>query len=71
MKCGWRRSQALAVTILKRHERSFAAAGPQGDGLARLLPRMRGWVEECSGARNAATRPGPVEIAKDETLLGK
>jgi hypothetical protein len=69
MKCGWRRSQALTVTILKRNERSFAAAGRKAR--ARLLRRVRGWVEERSGARNAATRPGPVEIAGDETLLGK
>jgi hypothetical protein len=71
MRCGWRRSGALTVTVLKRHERSFAAAGPQRDRRARLQRRFRRYVEECSGARNAATRPGPVEIAKDEIPLGK
>jgi hypothetical protein len=66
MKCGWRRSQALTVTILKRHERSFAAARQQGDRRARLRRRVHGYVEGCLGARNVATRPGPVEIAQDE-----
>jgi hypothetical protein len=52
MNSGRRRSQALTVTILKRHERSFAAA-------------------ERSGARSAATRPGPIEIAQDQIAPGK
>jgi hypothetical protein len=71
MKCGWRRSGALTVTFLKRHERSFAAAGRQGDRRAALRRRVRGCTKERPGARNAATRPGPIEIAEGEVLQGK
>jgi hypothetical protein len=31
MKFGRRRWQPLTVTLLKRHERNFAAAGPRSD----------------------------------------
>jgi hypothetical protein len=76
MNLGRRRSQALAVTILKRHERRFAAVGLQGDRRACRRRLVRGYKEECPGARNAATRPGPIGIAqdgiaKDEIAEGK
>jgi hypothetical protein len=65
MNLGRRRSQALTVTILKRHERSFAAAGPQPDRRACRRRQVRGYAEERPGARSAATRPRPIEIAQD------
>jgi endonuclease YncB( thermonuclease family) len=66
MNFGRRWSQALTVTILKRHERSFAAAGLQPDRLANLRLRVRGYIEERSGPRIEATRPEQIEIAKGE-----
>jgi endonuclease YncB( thermonuclease family) len=71
MNFGRRWSQALTVTILKRHERSFAAAGLQPDRLANLRLRVRGYIEERSGPRIEATRPEQIEIAQGELEKGK
>jgi endonuclease YncB( thermonuclease family) len=71
MNFGRRWSQALTVTILKRHERSFAAAGLQPDRLANLRLRVRGFIEERSGPRIEATRPEQIEIAQGEIEKGK
>jgi endonuclease YncB( thermonuclease family) len=71
MNFGRRWSQALTVTILKRHERSFAAAGLQPDRLANLRLRVRGYIEERSGPRIEATRPEQIEIAQGEPERGK
>jgi endonuclease YncB( thermonuclease family) len=71
MNFGRRWSQALTVTILKRHERSFAAAGLQPDRLANLRLRVRGFIEERSGPRIEATRPEQIEIAQGENEKGK
>jgi hypothetical protein len=64
MNFGRRRSQRLTVTILKRNERSFAAAGLQTDRLANPQLRVRGFIEERSGSRIEATRPEQIEIAQ-------
>jgi endonuclease YncB( thermonuclease family) len=56
-------SQALTVTILKRNERMFAAAGMEPKGLENRRVRVRGWVEERNGPRIEATRPEQIEIA--------
>ena len=64
MNFGRRWSQALTVTILKRHERSFAAAGLQPDRLWNLRLRVRGYIEERSGPRIEVTRPEQIEIAE-------
>jgi hypothetical protein len=64
MDFGGRRSQAPAVTILKRQECSLAAAGLRADRLANLGLRVRGYVEERSGSRIEATRPEEIEIAE-------
>jgi endonuclease YncB( thermonuclease family) len=66
MNFGRRWSQALTVTILKRQERSFAAAGLQPDRLANLRLRVRGYIEERSGPRIEATRPEQIEIAESK-----
>ena len=64
MNFGRRWSQALTVTILKRHERSFAAAGLPPDRLGKPQLWVRGYVEERSGPRIEATRPEQIEIAQ-------
>ncbi|MGZ3293137.1 MAG: thermonuclease family protein [Xanthobacteraceae bacterium] len=57
-------SQALTVTILKRNERIFAAAGIEPKKLENRRVRVRGWVEERNGPRIEATRPEQIEIAE-------
>jgi hypothetical protein len=64
MNFGRRWSQALTVTILKRHARSFAADGLQPDRLADLKLAVRSLVEERPGPRIKATRPAQIEIAR-------
>ena len=61
---GRRWSQALTVTILKRHERSFAAAGIEPKRLENRRVRVRGWVDDRNGPRIEATRPEQIEIAE-------
>jgi endonuclease YncB( thermonuclease family) len=51
---GQRWSEGFAVTVLKRNERNFAAAGLDLKGLAGRRVRVRGWIE----ARGAAGSPG-------------
>jgi endonuclease YncB( thermonuclease family) len=60
---GRRWSEALTVTILKRHERSFAAAGIEPKTLEGRLVRVRGYVDVRSGPVIEATRPEQIEIA--------
>jgi endonuclease YncB( thermonuclease family) len=64
MNFGRRWSQALTVTILKRNERTFAAAGLDLKRLENRRLRVRGWVEERSGRRIEATHPEQIEIAE-------
>jgi endonuclease YncB( thermonuclease family) len=64
---GRRWSQALTVTILKRHERMFRAAGLQPKALENRRIRVRGWIEERNGPRIAATNPLQIEWATDDT----
>jgi endonuclease YncB( thermonuclease family) len=61
---GRRWSQALTVTISKRDERVFAAAGVEPKKLENRRVRVRGWVEERNGPRIEATRPEQLEIAE-------
>jgi endonuclease YncB( thermonuclease family) len=61
---GRRWSQALTVTISKRDERVFAAAGVEPKKLEYRRVRVRGWVEERNGPRIEATRPEQIEIAE-------
>jgi endonuclease YncB( thermonuclease family) len=57
-------SQALTVTILKRNERNFTAAGLELKRLENRRVRVRGWVEERNGPRIDAARPEQIEIAE-------
>lgn len=64
MNFGRRWSQALTVTILKRHERIFTAAGFAPRGLENRHVRVRGWIEERNGPRIEALSPEQIEIAE-------
>ena len=64
MNFGRRWSQALTVTISKRDERVFAAAGVEPKKLENRRVRVRGWVEERNGPRIEVTRPEQIEIAE-------
>jgi hypothetical protein len=64
MNFGRRWSQALTVTILKRNERTFVAAGLDLRKLENRRLRVRGWVEERSGPRIEATYPEQIEITE-------
>jgi endonuclease YncB( thermonuclease family) len=61
---GQRWTQALTVTILKRHERTFAAAGVVPKMLENRRVRVRGWVEERNGPRIEADHPEQIELAE-------
>ena len=62
---GRRRIGDITVTILKRNERSFAAAGLDLRSLAGRRIRVRGWIEARGGDRAwiEAERPEQVETA--------
>lgn len=62
---GRRRIGDITVTILKRNERSFAAAGLDLRGLAGRRIRVRGWIETRGGERAwiEAERPEQIEMA--------
>ena len=60
---GRRWSEALTVTISKRHERIFSGAGLSPKGLESQTVRIRGWIEERNGPRIEASRPEQIEVA--------
>jgi endonuclease YncB( thermonuclease family) len=60
---GRRWSEALTVTILKRNERIFTAAGVPPAKLEQRRIRVRGWIDERNGPRIEANRPEQIEIA--------
>jgi endonuclease YncB( thermonuclease family) len=64
MNFGRRWSQALTVTVLKRNERMFAAAGIEPKTLENRRIRVRGWLEERNGPRIEANRAEQIEIAE-------
>ena len=61
---GRRRSGDITVTILKRNERTFAAAGLDLKALAGRSVRVRGWIEQRGDDRAwiEAERPEQIEI---------
>ena len=61
---GPRWGEALTVTISKRDESAFAAAGRAPKSLEARRLRVRGWIEERNGPRIEATRPEQIEIAE-------
>ena len=62
---GRRRVGDITVTILKRNERSFTAAGLDLRRLAGRRIRVRGWIEARGGERAwiEAERPEQIEMA--------
>lgn len=61
---GRRWSDDFTVTVPKRRERSFMAAGMELKKLAGQHVRVRGVVEERGGPWIEATAPGQIEIAE-------
>ncbi len=59
---GRRWSQALTVTISKRQERNFAAAGLRPQEFENKRLRVRGWVEVRTGPQIEASRPEQIEF---------
>jgi hypothetical protein len=60
---GRRWSEALTVTISKRQERIFSAAGIGPKRLENRTVRVRGWIEARNGPRIEASRPEQIEVA--------
>lgn len=60
---GRRWSEALTVTILKRNERAFVAAGIEPRTLEGRMVRIRGYVDVRNGPVIEATRPEQIEVA--------
>jgi endonuclease YncB( thermonuclease family) len=56
----------FTVTILKRNERNFLAAGLEPRKLAGRRVRVRGWIEERGGPWIEAARPEQIELADGE-----
>jgi hypothetical protein len=63
---GRRWTEDFTVTILKRNERNFTAAGLEPQKLAGRQIRVRGWIEERGGPWIEATRPEQIEFADRE-----
>jgi endonuclease YncB( thermonuclease family) len=62
---GRRWSEDFTVTISKRHERIFAAAGLEPQKLSGRRVLVRGWVEERGGPWIEASTPDQIEIVAD------
>src|SRR5262249_209379 len=60
---GRRWAEDFTVTILKRNERNFTAAGLEPNKLAGRQIRVRGFIEERGGPWIEATRPEQIEFA--------
>lgn len=62
---GRRWSEDMTVTILKRNERKFTAAGIEPEQLKGRKVRVRGFVEERGGPWIEASLPEQIEIVED------
>jgi len=61
---GRRWSEDFTVTIAKRNERVFTAAGREPRTLAGRRVRVRGWIEERGGPWVEAIRPEQIEVVE-------
>ena len=61
---GRRWSEDFTVTIAKRNERAFSAAGLEPKSLSGRRVRIRGWIEERGGPWVEAARPEQVEVVQ-------
>ena len=59
---GRRWSEDFTVTIAKRNERAFSAAGVAPKSLSGRRVRIRGWIEERGGPWVEASRPEQIEV---------
>ena len=59
---GRRWSEDFTVTIAKRNERVFSAAGLEPKSLSGRRIRVRGWIEERGGPWVEAARPEQIEV---------
>jgi endonuclease YncB( thermonuclease family) len=59
---GRRWSEDFTVTIAKRNERTFSAAGLEPKSLSGQRVRVRGWIEERGGPWVDAARPEQIEV---------
>jgi hypothetical protein len=62
MNFGRRWSEDFTVTIAKRNERVFSAAGLEPKSLSGRRVRIRGWIEERGGPWVEAARPEQIEV---------
>ena len=63
---GRRWTEDFTVTILKRSERTFTAAGMEPKRLAGRRVRVRGWIEERGGPWIEAAHPEQIELTDRE-----
>jgi len=63
---GRRWTEDFTVTILKRNERTFTAAGMEPKRLAGRRVRVRGWIEERGGPWIEAAHPEQIELTDRE-----
>jgi len=61
---GRRWSEDFTVTIAKRNERAFTAAGLEPKKLTGRRVRIRGWVEQRGGPWVDAARPEQIEVVE-------
>ena len=61
---GRRWSEDFTVTIAKRNERMFSAAGLDPKSLSGRRVRIRGWIEERGGPWVEAARPEQIEVVQ-------
>jgi endonuclease YncB( thermonuclease family) len=61
-------SQDFTVTVLKRNERNFAAAGLDLKSLEGRRIRVRGWIEERGGTAGGADGVPWIEAARPEQI---
>src|SRR5204863_5178059 len=59
---GRRWSDDFTVTIAKRNERVFSAAGLEPKSLSGRRVRIRGWIEQRGGPWVEAARPEQIEV---------
>jgi micrococcal nuclease len=65
---GHRWTESFTVTVAKRNQRMFTAAGLDPKTLAGREIEVRGWIEERGGPAIEATRPEQIEIVAPETV---
>jgi hypothetical protein len=66
---GRRWSEDFTVTVLKRNERNFTAAGLDVKGLAGRRVRVRGWIEERIRTEGGSSGQSPfVEGERPEQI---